>query len=161
MNSQPLPPQPADDRRSQADRRLQPTSVWGALPPAGRRMRHRRAAEHRQAYFVDRFSPALLALLLALLLASIVDATLTIQVVAAGGREINPLMERLLAQGELPFLVGKYILTAVGLPLLLVFKNHYLFGTRFRVGYLIPAVVAMYAALISYQLILMQKCMGP
>ena len=52
------------------------------------------------------------------------------------------------------FLIGKYVLTAVGLPLLLIFKNHCLFGTRFRVGYLILVIVALYLVLIAYQTIL-------
>ena len=37
------------DRREQADRRGEPTSPWAALPPAGQRMKMRRALEHRQA----------------------------------------------------------------------------------------------------------------
>ena len=45
----------------------------------------------------------------------------------------------------------------VGLPLLLIFKNYYLFGTRFRVGYLIPLIVVMYLVLIGYQLVLMHQ----
>ena len=107
----------------------------------------RRAEEHRRPYFVDRFPPILLAFVLMLLVASIVDALLTIRLIEAGGDEINPLMGRLLTFGVLPFLLGKYVLTAVGLPLLVVFKNYYLFGTRFRVGYLFPVLLAMYVAL--------------
>ena len=76
--------------------------------------------------------------------------------VQSGGSELNPLMNRLLDHGVLPFLLGKYLLTVIGLPVLLIFKNHYLFGARIRVGYLIPFLVALYAVLIGYQLLLMQ-----
>jgi hypothetical protein len=151
------PPEPAADGRTQPDRRQSPTSVWGSFPPAGRRMRQRRADEHRRAYFVDRFPPMLFAFLLMLLLASIVDGLLTLRLIEAGGEEVNPLMARLLNFGVFPFLLGKYLLTAVGLPLLVIFKNHYVFGTRIRVGYLIPGLVALYAILICYQLVLMQQ----
>ena len=49
-------------------------------------------------------------------------------------------MAHLLGRGHHAFLAGKYILTAAGLPFLVVFKNYRLFGTRFRVGYLVSGV---------------------
>jgi hypothetical protein len=153
----PQPSAPGVDKRTQPDRRQTPTSPWACLAPAGRRTRQRRGEEHRRPYFVDRFPAVLLAFVLMLLVASIVDALLTIRLIEAGGTEINPLMDRLLDFGVFPFLMGKYALTAVGLPLLVVFKNYYLFGTRFRVGYLFPVLLAMYALLIGYQLVLMQR----
>jgi hypothetical protein len=145
------------DQRTQPDQRQEPTRPWWAFPPAGRRLRNRRAVEHCRPYFVDRFSTTVLVFVLMLLIASITDAVLTIQLIQAGGSEINPLMARLLDHGVLPFLLGKYLLTVIGLPLLLVFKNFYLFGTRIRVGYLIPMIVALYALLIGYQLVLMHQ----
>jgi hypothetical protein len=154
----PLPP--GIEQRTRPDRRERPTSPWDALPPAGHRMRCRRAQEHCRPYFVDRFSPALLAFILMLLIATFVDAVLTIRLIEAGGGEINPVMNRLLERGIMPFLLGKYLLTVIGLPVLLIFKNHYLFGTRLRVGHLIPLIVALYAVLIGYQLVLMNRCPG-
>lgn len=161
--TQPLPEviDPVDEKRNLPDRRQQPTSPWGAFPPAGKRMHNRRAEEHRLPYFVDRYTAMMLTVVLMLVLASIVDAILTIRLIEAGGSEINPLMGLLLNYGTLPFLLGKYVLTVVGLPLLIIFKNHCLFGTRFRVGYLIPALVALYAVLISYQLILIYNYSVP
>jgi hypothetical protein len=123
-------------------------------------MAHRRDDEHRRPYFVDRFSSATFIFILLLLIATIADAILTIQLIEAGAKEINPLMDRLLDHGIQPFLLGKYVLTVAGLPLLLIFQNYYLFGTRFRVGYLIPMAVALYVVLIGYQLVLMQKYAG-
>ena len=112
------------------------------------------AAEHRRAYFVDRFSATLFVQIIAVLILCVVDAVLTLALIHRGGEEFNPLMGCLLAHGMRPFLIGKYVLTAVGLPLLLIFKNHGLFGTRFRVGHLIPIIVALYLVLIAYQTIL-------
>ncbi len=148
---------PPGEKRSQSDRRQRPTGVRGGFPPAGNRMRSRRADEHRNPYFVDRYTALMFAVVLMLIIASIVDAVLTIRLIEAGGSEINPLMGHLLSYGTLPFLLGKYLLTVVGLPLLVIFKNHYLFHTRFRVGYLIPALVLLYAVLISYQLVLIHN----
>jgi hypothetical protein len=143
-----------ENRRSLPDRREEPTGPWDALPPAGMRMRARRAEEHARPYFVDRFPPLLLVAIVLLLTASVADAVITIRLVNAGGTEVNPLMDQLMKQGLLPFVVGKFLLTAVGLPLLLIFGNFYLFRTRFRVKYLIPLFVGLYLALISYQLCL-------
>jgi hypothetical protein len=140
------------DRRQFPDRRQEPTSPWDAMPPAGQRIRARRAEEHGEVYYVDRFSVLMLALVVTLLAASITDAAFTVRLVAHGCAEVNPLMGRLLDRGVLPFFIGKYLLTAVGLPVLLIFKNHYLFGTRFRVGYVIPVLVSLYLILIAYQL---------
>jgi hypothetical protein len=147
-------------RRAETDRRREPTSVWAAFPPAGRRMKNRRAAEHSRPYFVDRFSPAMLMCVLAIVIASLVDAVLTGHILHHGGLEANPLMRCLLDRGLMTFVVGKYALTVVGLPVLLIFKNHYLFGTRLRVGHLLPLCVAMYVLLIGYQIILIENRVG-
>ena len=142
------------EQRKQPDRRGDPTGPWDAFPPAGLRMRARRAEEHRRCYFVDRFSSATFAVVVVMLCLSLVDAVLTLYLINEGSDEINLLMNCLLQRGVLCFLVGKYILTAAGLPLLLIYKNQYLFGTRWRVGYMIPMIVVLYLMLIVYQTLL-------
>ena len=155
-----VPTEPEMEKRNEPDRRQEPTGAWSAFPPAGKRMANRRAAEHCRPYFVDRFSVWMLIFILMLLFASIADAALTISVLQAGGDEINPVMNHLMSYGVLAFVLGKYLLTVVGLPLLLIFKNFYLFGTRLRVGYLIPALVALYLVLIGYQVHLIHNHVG-
>ena len=154
-----LPASPQAEKRTTADRRCRPTGISGALPPAGSRVRNRRAEEHCRPYFVDRFSPAMLLVILLLLIASMVDAVLTLRLIEAGASEVNPLMKLAISKGVTVFLAAKYIMTAAGLPLLVIFKNYYLFGTRLRVGHLIPVGVALYAVLIAYQLVLMKQHM--
>jgi hypothetical protein len=148
------------ERRAEPDRRQTPTATWRAFLPAGRRMRNRRGSEHRRPYFVDRFSCGMLLGVAMLILASLVDAILTVHILQAGGEEINPLMDRLLSHSVEAFVLGKYVLTVVGLPLLLIFKNYYLFGTRLRVGHLVPAAVATYGVLIGYQILLIHQYVG-
>jgi hypothetical protein len=149
------PAQTNDDRRCQPDRRSQPTSPWAAFLLTGRRLAPRRADERRQPHFVDRFSSVTFILVLTLLIASIIDAILTIELLRAGADELNPLMDHFLDYGIETFLSIKYVLTAGGIPLLLIFQHHQLFGTRIRVWHLLPAAVAMYAVLIAYQLVLL------
>jgi hypothetical protein len=145
-----------EERRGLPDRREAPTGPLDALPPAGMRMRARRGEEHARPYFVDRFPAPLLVAIILLLIASMADAVITIRLIQAGGTEINPLMDLLLNRGVGPFMLGKFLLTAVGLPLLLVFGNFFIFGTRFRVKYLLTLFVGLYLALIIYQVFLLR-----
>jgi hypothetical protein len=144
------------ERRLLADRRRRPTTIWDTLASLGRRIAMRRGTERHGPYFVDRFPTTTLAVIVFLLFLSVVDAVITIHLIRSGCDEVNPLMARLLDWGISPFLIGKYLLTAAGLPVLLVFKNFTLFGTRFRVAYLIPVFVALYVALIVYQVALLK-----
>jgi len=149
--------EPENDPRSGTDRRDEPTSPWAAFRRLGRRMKHRRAAEHRGHYYVDRFSQVTFVWIMALLFLTVADGVITLNLLDGNCQEMNPLMQYLLSKGQGAFFLGKYALTVVGLPVLLVFKNHYLFGTRFRVGYLIPLFVGLYAVLLSYQLVLLNR----
>jgi hypothetical protein len=138
------------------DRRQKPTGPWAAFRGRGRRTRNRRADEHRQPYFVDRFTTSTLVVILLLLAFTLIDGVITLLLVAANCTETNPLMAYLLSKGAVPFIVGKYTLTALGLPFLLIFKNYYVFGRLFRVGYLLPCFVLMYLVLIAYQIYLLR-----
>ena len=144
----------SDHDRSQrdlTDRRNRPTSPLDALRPVGRRKAPRRREDRSGNYFVDRFGAATLAMIVSLLGLTITDGVLTIELLDRNSEEINPIMAHLLGRGQHAFLAGKYLLTAAGLPFLVVFKNYRLFGTRFRIGYLFPAFIGLYLLLLSYQ----------
>ena len=117
----------------------------------GRRTWPRREQERRGGYFVDRFDAMTLAMIVGLLVLTIADGVLTIELLDTNSEEINPLMAHLLLKGNNVFLLGKYILTAAGLPFLVAYKNYRMFGTRFRVGFLLPLFVGLYVALVVYQ----------
>ena len=138
-------------RRTQPDRRMQPTSPCDALRLRGRRSWPRRGQERSGAYFVDRFDALTLAVIVALLSLTIADGVLTIELLDTNSEEMNPIMARLILHGHQAFLLGKYILTAAGLPFIVVYKNYRMFGTRFRIGFVLPIFVGLYVALISYQ----------
>jgi len=140
--------------RRQTDRRVRPTSPLDAFRRGGRRASPRRGEESRGAFFVDRFDTITFAMVLTLLSLTILDGFLTIELLEMNGEEANPLMGYLLNRGPLAFLLGKYVLTAIGLPFIVVYKHYPLFGTRFRAGFLLPVFIGMYLVLISYQWIL-------
>ena len=145
--------------RSRTDRRLRPTSPFDAFRLGGRRAGARRGEDSRGAFFVDRFDTVTFVCVLALLSLTILDGVLTIELLAMNGEEANPLMGYLLNRGPLAFLLGKYVLTAFGLPFIVVYKNYPMFGTRFRAGFMIPVFIGMYVGLIGYQSILLHS--GP
>ena len=148
-----------ENQRGQADRRDRPTSPLDAFRPSGRRVRPRRNEERLGAFFTDQFDAFTLAMVVALLSLTIADGVLTLELLDFNSVEANPFMGHLLKRGPLAFLLGKYVLTAMGLPFLVVYKNYPMFGSRFRVGFLIPAFISLYLALVSYQWMLFRA--GP
>jgi len=138
------------------DRRQRPTSPLDAFRRGGQRAQVRRSEERQGAFFIDRFDPVTLAMIVTLLCLTIADGVLTIELLDTNSEEINPLMQHLLTRGHSAFLLGKYVLTAMGLPLIVVYKNHPFCGTRFRVGFLLPVFIGLYVTLISYQWILLE-----
>ncbi len=143
-------------RHDQSDRRGRPTSPLDAFRWAGRRTRPRRLNERQGTFFVDRFDPLTLTMVLVLLSLTIIDGVLTIELIEINSQEANPFMAYLLNRGPLAFLLGKYFLTAMGLPFIVVYKNYPMFRTRFRVGFLLPVFIGLYLVLIGYQWMLFQ-----
>lgn len=144
-------------RRAGSDRRRGPTAPLDAFRGAGRRTWVRRREERQGAFFLDRFDAFTLALIVALLGLTVVDGVLTIELLDVNSEEFNPLMHHLLTRGHTAFLLGKYILTAAGLPFLLVYQNYRMFGTRFRVGFLFPVFLTLYLTLVVYQVHLLDR----
>jgi hypothetical protein len=147
------------NRRDNSERRRAPTGPWDALRFCGRRQRVRRESERRGPFFVDRFDTITLAVVVGVLVLTILDGVLTIELLDKSSEEVNPVMRFLLGLGggHRPFLLGKYILTAIGLPFLVVFKNWPLFGTRFRAGFLLPLFLGLYLGLLVYQVHLLDQ----
>jgi hypothetical protein len=142
------------ERRFLPDRRREPTTIWNSVYLGGRRRQVRREFERRQLYFVDQFHWSILLSILLLLVFSLADGLITLELIDSGCVEVNPLMRFSLSHGPACFLTVKYLLTAIGLPVLV------LFGVRYRAGLLISAIVALYAALIVYQVNLLQQLSG-
>jgi hypothetical protein len=122
-------------------------------------MRVRRSEELVGTFFTDRFDAITLAMVVTLLGLTIVDGMLTLELLDFNSEEMNPFMDHLLKRGPLVFVLGKYVLTAVGLPFIVLYKNYRMFGTRFRVGYLLPVFIGLYLVLVAYQCLLFRA--GP
>lgn len=99
---------------------------------------------------MDRFSATTFCGILLLLVFTIADGLLTLELLEAGCDEVNPVMRYLLSHSPAHFLLGKYLLAAAGLPVLV------LFGRRHKICYCLPTFVALYAGLVAYQVWLLQ-----
>jgi hypothetical protein len=146
---------PTGEPRRGEDRRHRPTSPLDAFRYGGRRCRPRRNDQRLGAFFVDRFDTVTLGMVVALLGLTLVDGLLTIELLEINSEEGNPFMHFLLAQGPMAFLLGKYVMTAAGIPFLVVYKNYRMFGSQFRVGYVLPMFLGLYLVLLSYQWVLL------
>jgi hypothetical protein len=142
------------DARAQLDRRRRPTTGWDALRRRGRRRKPRRDAERQGGYYVDAIDSSTFALAVSLLVLTVVDGAFTLMLLGVGCEEVNPAMGYLLDRGPTFFLMGKYLLTCTGLPFLLICRHFPLFGTKLRVGHLLPFFVSLYLILLGYQIAL-------
>jgi len=143
------------DRRT-TDRRRRPTGPLDAMRLRGRRAAIRRNRDKDGVYFLDRFPTRTLAVVVGVLLLTLLDGVLTLELLDTNSEEINPIMRGLLDRGPLWFLLGKYALTAAGLPFLIAYQDYRLFATGFRVRFLLPIFLSLYVALVAYQLHLLK-----
>ncbi|MFZ2446442.1 MAG: DUF5658 family protein [Syntrophobacteraceae bacterium] len=148
---------PFKDRRSGKDRRARPTSPFTIKSIFGSRSRFRRKEDAQRHYFVDLYSPFFFAVLLVTLLLSAADALLTIRLTASDFRELNPVMDFFLQLGPTPFILAKWVLTALGLTTLLVLKNIYLWRGRIKTAAILVLMPLLYLILVTYEIIMVMS----
>jgi hypothetical protein len=131
------------ERRSNVLRAL----LYGSFHP---RRRGARRANERGLISIDWHHPQWLAVGLLIVVLSCSDALLTLMLMAGGAEEANPLMARLIGGSGLSFAVVKIGLTAAGVLLLTQLARLRAFG-RIPVGVFLYLVLAIYAALVIYE----------
>jgi hypothetical protein len=114
------PPAGGGEGRSGKDRRRHRLPRLKFLLNGGRRRRLRRREDRYRIALFDQYSPRLFAVILTVLALSLIDAVLTLFLLEHGAYEMNPVMARLLAEGPLAFIVGKYLLTCLALGIFLI-----------------------------------------
>jgi hypothetical protein len=148
------PHPPPAERRSDERR----TEGWRALWHGSLRPRRRgpRRAGDRTVSAVDWHDPQWLAIALLIVLFSCSDAFLTLVLVEHGALEMNPLMATLLGGSAAAFAGVKIALTAAGVLLLTQLARIRAFG-RIPVGAVLYLVLALYGALLIYELRLLDS----
>ncbi len=130
------------------DRRTSPTPrfSWFSLT-GGRRTRVRRE-EDREGAFVDRYGTRLLLAVSWVALMNVADSFFTLVHLQAGGIEVNPVAQGLLATGRTSFVLWKSTLISLALIVLCMHKNFALA----RLGLWLAA--GAYTLLVAYHLAL-------
>lgn len=137
----------AAERRASGMRSL----AYGGVRP--RRRAGRRDGDAQQV-FLDWHEPRVLYLALAVLLMSCTDALLTLNILEAGGRELNGLMNWLIRQDTGFFVATKIAITGLGVILLVLAVQRHFLG-RLPVIHLLRAFCFGYAALLAWELYLL------
>lgn len=135
------------DRRSFTWR----TVVFGFL--RSRRRNHRRVQDG-EAVFSDWHHPWLFFLAVGVMILSSLDAFFTLQLLANGATEINPVMAAMIGEGTEAFAVSKMLLTGFSV-LILVFLARAQMFNRFRTGLVLTGAFAMYSCLVCYEIVLL------
>jgi len=136
------------DKRTGRDRRQKPTQPFGRSIFSGRRQSIRRRTDRKTQLYVDRYGHYLFLSLLLIILLSVFDAYFTIFHVEKGAREINPFMNYLIGYGNVYFFTLKYILTALGLFILCIYKNLFIVRT------IILFIILLYLTVFAHHLLL-------
>lgn len=145
----------AERRVATGDRRrkLVYSLFYGGLRP--RRRTGRRAADHHRP-IIDWHGPGLLASAVLVLTLCVVDAFLTLWLLASGAVEANPVMAPLVNGSVQGFAIVKLALTGGGVLTLVALANFRVFRL-FRVSTLVHTVLIAYLVLVSYELALIAR----
>ncbi|MBS3820091.1 hypothetical protein KGY73_11405 [bacterium] len=134
------------ERRSLQDRRKKPTKPISRYMIFGRRMKARRASEDKN-YYVDRYKPGDLFVVLSILVLCVVDGYFTLYILSNGGEELNPFMSYFLDKNIIWTLVLKYFFTLVGVVTLLIHKNFTVLK-KIKIYYFAYVILFLYLGLV-------------
>ncbi len=143
------------ERRNRAERRSRTlhalfTGGWQA------RRRNPRRSEPVRPGFIDWHAPQWFAAALLVLLLSLADTFLTLELVRHGAIEVNPLMAPLVLGGGRSFAFLKLALTATAVTVLVALTRVPTFG-RLLAGPILAGTALLYVVLIGYELWLVER----
>ncbi|UCH19849.1 MAG: hypothetical protein JSU83_14910 [Deltaproteobacteria bacterium] len=145
------------ERRSHKDRRNHNHFKIRTLFIYGNRRTIRRQEDRYKIFYLDRYSTALFACIVSILLLSVIDALLTLFLVEHGAVEINPLMAYYLNTDPLVFMSIKYLLTSFSVFILLMCGNVPAKKIKITISSIFPFVIAAFASVVAWQLFLIYR----
>ena len=145
------------EKRRDTDRRKNHKERLKYLLFKGRRERVRRDEDRERVIIFDRYTPKLFATIAVILMLSILDALFTLILIENGSSELNPVMAYFLQHGFLPFILAKYILTCIGVVILLIFKNVFLTRAKIYAHSLFSAVIVTFLVVIAWEIFLLTR----
>ncbi|MEM8710581.1 MAG: DUF5658 family protein [Planctomycetota bacterium] len=144
------PVMPAARRRTQPDRRLNPTPRLSTYSFRGGRRQTVQRGEEAEGSYVDLYSSWILFWVVWVALMNVGDSFFTLVHLQAGGVEVNPVAAAMLRTGRFGFVFIKAVLIGVALMVLTLHKNFQLA----RMGLWLSTVA--YTALVIYHLTLFE-----
>ena len=147
-------PEGGVERRRMRDRRSRSRPGVRFFLLGGRRISARLDEDKKQFIYVDQYHPWLLVAILFLAILSLSDGLFTLHLIERGATEENPVMAWFLNLGAWPFMTAKFLLTCFSILILLVFHNFYFCPLRIQVKTILPAFVAVFLAVLFWQLFL-------
>ena len=148
------------DIRSGTDRRKNPRMSMRSLMGAGKRRVIRRQEDRSTIFLVDLFSPKLFFPIVATLFFSVLDALLTLFLIGHGAYETNPVMAYYLNIGPYYFIAVKYLLTCLGVIILLLFRNLTFRIFKISAAALLYLIAGMFVAVVAWEIFLISKIFG-
>ena len=144
------------EKRTRIDRRQLKTPLFSKYSLTGRRTTRRRTEDRLKNFIPDRHSPKSFAVILVIIMLSITDAILTLDLISHGASELNPIMAYYLEHGPLVFFWMKYLLTFAAIILIFFHEEIYLFKNRVQVKVLYFFLIIPFAMVVCWELHLIQ-----
>jgi len=138
--------------RSGEDRRKRKIPPLKYLLFGGRRKRIRRKEDKNELIILDTHGPWVSVLAVIILVLSIADGLLTLNLIGKGAGEANPLMSYLIELSPYIYFFTKCFLTTICVVILILFRNYRSKIFRVRVTNLIPVIALLFIIVIFYQL---------
>lgn len=145
------------DRRSGQDRRSGKRFQFVKQLITGQRANARRSSDQNRVVYFDRYGSDLFVVIIAILVLSVADAILTINLIRRGAVEINPIMEYYLKLGPHNFLAVKYVLTSLSVFILVIYSNSNLKNGRFPIRSVFPWIITVLMSVVVWEIYLMIK----
>lgn len=143
------------ERRSGQDRRERGRAVFKRIHFKGMRSSVRRDEDRQRIVALDHYHPSLFAGIMAVLCLSLLDALLTLILIAQGARELNPVMQYYLSHGPQVFLLVKYGLTAFSVLIIVLLKESFITRYRIGTGMLIHVFTAFFGSVVIWEFYLL------
>lgn len=116
----------------------------------GRRKGVRRKEEADLPFYTDVYEKWVGVVFISIMVLSTLDAVLTLKILGRGGKELNPVMDALLAIDNTAFFIGKLAITLFCLLFVLIHINFKLFRAVTMRWVLVTLFIA-YSFLIGYE----------
>ena len=115
----------------------------------------RRAEDRQRVVALDRYQPSLFIGIMIVLCLSLLDALLTLILIAQGARELNPVMRYYLSHGPHVFLLAKYGLTAFSVLIIVLLKESLITRYRLSTGMLLHVFAAFFGSVVIWEFYLL------